>query len=277
MEQTTANTNNYRDTRPHPVRKKKTNTALLALLRGAMLIIGTLIVVMGLLLIILPMFRVKEIKVEGAKYHTEQQIIEASGIQVGDEMLAIDKNSANAKIWEACYQVKGIAIKRSFSTVKIVVTEYEDTMYTSFGGKYYAVGRDLTVLAASNRAEDFAGLLYAELPAIAGIAVGQPILFANQETDLGYINELVETLKAGGVMEAVSSIDVSKKYSVSYMMENGCCVELGRVGDMAVKLTLINEILSREASVGEYGAVVDVANVQKPTFRTLSAGDVLLG
>lgn len=261
-------------TRPSHMRRKKENTSLLRFVRGCILTLCATIAVLGLLLIVLPMFRVKEIKVEGASFHSAQQITEASGIETGDEMLTINKNEVNQKIWAACPQVNGIRIVRSFSTVKIVVTEYEDVMYTEVDDKYYAVSRDMIVVDESDDENDFAGLCKIELPKAVSFTRGKPVVFANQESDLSYVTSLIDTLKANGVMEQVTSIDASQKYNVSYVTDGKLRVELGKVSELAVKLQLVNEILEREALAEDSGAVVDVANVKKPTCRPIMIGEL---
>ena len=56
--------------RPPHAGKKKPNPALLRLLRMAMLIAGGLILLFGLLLLVLPMFRVQGIEVSGNSFYS---------------------------------------------------------------------------------------------------------------------------------------------------------------------------------------------------------------
>jgi hypothetical protein len=52
-------------------------------------------------------------------------------------------------------------------------------------------------------------------------------------------------------------------------------VELGRIGELETKLMLVNEILSAK-EVGDRYAVVDVSSTQKPTYRLVTASEVLM-
>jgi hypothetical protein len=72
------------------------------------------------------------------------------------------------------------------------------------------------------------------------------------------------------VLSRVSAVDVSKKFNVSYVMDDYCRVELGKVGDMSLKLTLVEEILTRRGTVNG-AAVVNVSDLNKPTYRTIEA------
>ena len=273
---TTANTQNRERLDPDRVvntRKNQPDPALLQLLRGAMVVLGGAILLVGMLLIILPMFRVKSFRIEGESFYTEAQIIEASGIEIGEEILSIDRNEIYQRIWDALPYVNGVKLTRSFSTVKITVKENTNLMYTEFGGSYYTLNRDFRVLSRTENEEDLNGFLRVELPEVAALGVGSKIRFENEALDTGYIVELLETLERGNVLSRVTSVDVSKKYDVSYVMENSCRVELGKVGDMSLKLTLVEEILSRKGADSATNAVVDVSDLQKPTYRALGQSE----
>jgi len=54
-------------------------------------------------------------------------------------------------------------------------------------------------------------------------------------------------------------------------------VELGKVNDMTLKLAVIEEILALKGGVGVAPAVIDVSDLQKPTYRELSAAALLAG
>ena len=250
-----------------PKRHNQPDPAMLQLLRGAMVIIGGAILLVGLLLIILPMFRVSSIQVIGASYYTEAEIIEASGIEVGDEMLMLDRSTVYNNIWEKLPYVNGVNMRRVFNTVKITVEENTNLMYTEFVGKYYVLNRDFRVLSVVEDEADVNGFLRVELPEIASLGVGSRIRFENEALDTDYILDLLESLEGGSVLSRVTSVDASKKYNVSYVMDGCCRVEVGKVGDMSLKLTLVDEILARKGGVSS--AVVNVSDLTKPTYRTL--------
>ena len=252
-----------------PQRRNQPDPSVLHRLRGAIAVVGCAILLVGMLLIILPMFRVSSIQVTGASFYTDEQIIEASGIEVGDEMLMLDRNSVYNNIWEKLPYVNGVKMRRVFNTVKITVEENTNLMYTEFVGRYYVLNRDFYVLAAVDNEADVNGFLRVELPEIASLGVGSKIRFENEALDTGYVLDLLESLENGKVLSRVSSVDVSKKFNVSYVMDDCYRVELGKVGDMSIKLTLVEEILSRKEGKDGLQAVVDVSDLTKPTYRPI--------
>ena len=262
--------------RPPYAGRRQKNTALLRLLRGMMAVVGGMIFVTGLLLLILPMFRVKSIQVEGTTQYTDEQIIEASGIKIGDEILAIgSKDEIRYRIWDwdTNRYIDEVGIRRGLTSVTIIVSPPKNLMYTEFNGKYYMIDRGFRVLRESVNETDFAGLPAVELPTVQALSVGSVLTFANADADLSYVTELLDTLEQEGILERVTALDVSSKFHLSYETATGCRVELGKVSALSSKLALAREILNQR---GDGNAIVDVSNVQKPTYRRVDSPDLLL-
>ena len=262
--------------RPPEARRKKPDPALLRVLRGLMLIVAGMITLVGLLLIILPSFRVQKIEVEGNSYYSDEAIMEAAGIEIGQEILAIDIDAVNNGIWKLSY-VESTKIVRSLNSVRIIVTERQNVMYTEFNGKFFSLDRDLHVIEKSENEEAFAGFLKVQLPEIASLSVGGTLQFEKADVDRSYITELIDTLQERGILSSVSSLDFSKKYSVSYVLLNRCRVELGKVSQMDTKLAIVEQILTQKGGADAAMSVVDVSDLQKPTYRVLGGSEVLLG
>jgi len=263
--------------RPRQGGRKRPSASLLRLMRRAMLLLAAMIFVVGLLLIVLPMFRVQRIEVEGCKMHTKEEIIDALGITEGQEIFAINPNKIDDSFWETCAYVEDVTIVRSLSSVRIVIVERENVMYTQFNGRYVSFDRDFRVIEEVSDRTAFASFLYVSLPEISKADAGSPIEFANETADPSYITELLEALEENGVLASVTELDCTRKYRVSYMMEALCRVELGKVNDMTLKLAVIEEILALKGGVGVAPAVIDVSDLQKPTYRELSAAELLEG
>lgn len=252
------------------VKRRGADPKLLRMLYRLMLAVGGAILLVGLLLIILPAFRIKEIRVEGNNYYTAEQIIAASKLEVGQEILALDTKGGIDSIYHTCQYVKSARILRTPFSVCIEIVEFDHVMYTEFNGKYYALNRDFRVLAESEDAAAFSDFLFVKLPDVSALAVGAKLRFVDKNVDLSYINEMIDRLEENGTLVSVTSLDVSEKNDVSYVMENTCRVAFGKLGESNTKLLLVKEILARKGGLGETPAVIDVRNPQKPTYRPLA-------
>lgn len=260
---------------PAHIGRKRPNPHLLRMLEGGMLILAGLIVLLGLILILLPMFRIQSIEVEGNTIHTTEEIIEASGLEVGQELFSVNRKDVNYGIWTNCKYVDEIAVVRSFNKVKIIVVEKENVMVTSFNGKYFSFDTDFCVIEEAPSEAHMAHLVKVELPLIQSLSVGGKITFENSERDMSHVGEVLSALRESGTLSRVTQIDFSKKYSISYVLSSACRVHLGSVTDLDAKLSMTEAILSRKAWTQDTPAVVDVSNLKKPTFRALSIGEVL--
>ncbi len=255
-----------------PNNRKQPNEALLRVLRRIMLVAGGIILVLGLLLIILPTLQVKSVVVEGNSYCTSEQIIAASQIEIGDELLEVDLQNALDRIFAECPNVETCSVSISFPfTVKIKVTEKSGVMYTAFNDQYISFDRSFRVLEMKDNGETaFSPFLYVKLPAISGILVGSEIVFAEAEADRTYVGALLEVLEGKDLMERVTYVDFSERFSLSFILDAHTRVELGKLSDAEIKLNLASEILSQKNNPNAY-AVVDVSNVEKPTYQTVAA------
>lgn len=258
-----------------PVGRRKTvDERLLRALRIAVAALCAIIVVMGVVLLVLPMFKVKTIEVEGSYYHSSEEIILASGIKVGDEIFAINKNDVCMRIFDSCGNVKKIAIKRGFSSIKITVTEGKNLMYTEHGGRYYMLDDTFRAWAVSDCEADFAAYPRIDLPQIAGIEVGTEIAFVNE--DISYVEELIAYLDESGRFSSLTAIDADKKYDVSYVVANSLRISLGRCEALDAKHGVVEKVLAERGSDADLWVIVDVSNLHKPTYRALTSNELLM-
>lgn len=255
-------------------RKRGADERLLAALRIAVAALCAIIVVMGVVLLVLPLFHVKTIEVEGAQYHSAEEIILASGIKIGDETFAFDKTEVCTRIFDTCGNVKKIAIKRGLNSVKITVTEGTNLMYAEHGGRYYMLDDSFRAWAVSDNEADFAAYPKIDLPEIAGIEVGAEIVFVSD--DISYVKELIAYLDETGRFSSLSAIDVGKKYDVSYVLRDSLRISLGRCEELAVKHSVVEKVLAERGSDADLWVIVDVSNLHKPTYRALTSSELLM-
>ncbi len=259
---------------PAHLSRKKKKESMLAIVRIAMLALAFAIVLVGLLLLILPMFRVNRIEVVGNSYYTEEQIIEASGITVGQETLeCLEMGSEICDRIETACPYATVEILHAPFFVRISVTEQQGMMYTEHEGVFYSLDRSMRVYEMRESASGFEGFLRVTLPEIYEISVGKQIVFASDDT--AYIDQALAFVEENELGESLTSLDLSRKYGVSYLLQEKCRVELGNVTQIDTKHSMALEIL-KEKNDPETYAVINVSNPQKPTYRAVGMSEVLL-
>ncbi len=241
----------------------------LMLLRACIVVLMGMILVVGIMLLVLPMLRVNAIEVVGNTVTSREEILEASGVQIGDELLGVDWQEVARRIETACPVRVKLKIVPGKLTVE--VTERELLCY-QYADRWFSLDRELRVLTTSEQRESYVGLMEIRLPAVASVTVGEPVSFYDDTVDRGYIAELIGFLEAQSLIGRVNLLDVAEKYHVSFVREGTIRIVLGKTSDLAEKLDMVETLLS-----GKDGgcAVVDVSDLSKPTYRPVSAEDLL--
>lgn len=262
--------------RPRSSRKK--NARRMRLVGGVMMIVGALAMLFCLLLVLLPLFRIQRITVEGSSYYTAEQIIAASRLAEGEELFAADTASTAGYILDECAYVKSVTVRIRFpGTISIVVEEATPSsiLYTSFNDGWISFDRHCRVLAQGRDESVFAPFIKAELPPIASMAVGGRITFVDPEADLSHLSALLDLLEGASLRGEITDVDVRSRFHVSFVMNDSCRVVLGKLDLTEQKLLLVNRILEERDPELAQRSVIDVSDVTKSSFRLLSEGEEL--
>ena len=252
---------------------RRTNRKLRAV-RGVMLALCGMIAVIGLLLLILPMFKVKNIVVEGDLVATTaDEIIAASGIEYGTEIVGTNWKVASSNVEKQCH----VAVKEMrISPFKVtIVVEEKEVLQMQYGEYWVSLDENFRVMDVSMDENEFAGLLQIKLPAVASVSPGEKLLFSNGNVDLKYVTEMVAFLDESELKSRVDLLDVSEKFNVTCTLDGSYRVVLGKVGDLANKMEIANEIISIKEGENTY-AVIDVSNVEKTIYRPIEKSELLL-
>ncbi len=247
-----------------PRRKKKTDSALFRALRIGMLLCGSLILLLGTLLMLLPLFKIKKIPVSGNHYYSAEEIIAAAGVNAGDELFAFNLNDAKQGILEKCLYIERVTVSSRPASIRIEVTEYQNVRYTEFNDVYFSFDENFRVLEKRN--SPFEEFPYMELPLIKSLSMGGIIKFENEELDLSYIRTLTQALETKGILDSVSSMDVSDRFSLSYTLNGKCSVELGDMSNLEVKLELAEKAIAEKGGAEQIGTF-DVSDAKKASYR----------
>lgn len=252
---------------------RRTNRRL-SLLRGSMVVLCGMLLVVGALLLILPNFKVREIVVEGELVTTtREEIIAASGVEIGTEIIGTDWKVMEQNIERQCpVEIQQITI--TASKVKIHVKERE-IAYVKYGDYWFSLDENFIVTDISQNEADFLGLLRMELPQINGINEGEKLSFADGNMDLTYIQTMIAYMDENGLTPRVALLNVSDRFNVSYVLDGSIQVVLGKVRELDAKSELVNEILSLKNGADAY-SVIDVSDVKRTTYRPVGATEFLM-
>ena len=252
--------------------RKKPNLLVMRSLQLGMLASGVVIVVLALMMLLIPMIKINKIVVEGNSYYDDATVAQMAGIAEGDELFGWNMQEACNALIKAYPYASDIYISIQFFTVKIEVVEKPTVMYTEYQDQYFSIDRDLRVLEIKTDGEEaFSPFLRVKLPTLEGIQVGQKLQFANTEMDLSYLTALLDVLVERNLLENVTYVDFSERFSLSFILSNSVRVEIGELKEMEKKLKLLEEELQQKPINHKIYEVVDVSNTSKAVRREIGA------
>ena len=155
-------------------------------------------------------FRVSGIEVEGNSLYSREEIIEASGIEEGDNLFFINRFSAISRIFAKLPYVEKAVINRTLpNKLVIVVSESRAIACVSAEDGTWAIDRSCKLLSKADGA-DLRGLIRIEgLTPIAPEA-GQIIAPGEAESPkVSYLSEILTQIESLGLRDRITYIDMS--------------------------------------------------------------------
>ena len=253
-------------------KRRKPNAKVLRLLRLGMLASGAVIVVLALIMLLLPMFKINKIVVEGNNYYDDEAVLQMAGIAAGDELFGWDMQKSCNAIIAAYPYASDVYVSIEFFTVKIEIVERPTVMYAEYQDQYFSFDRDLRVLEIKTDGEEaFSPFLRVKLPMLSSVQRGYFVQFDSSVSDVSYLNQLLDILANRNLLEDVTYIDFSERFSLSFVLANSLKVEIGTLNDVDNKLTLLSEELKQNPINHNIYESIDVSNTSKTIRKQIEA------
>lgn len=177
-------------------------------------------------------FKISAVTVVGGKKYTDQEIINASGLEIDGSILFVNMSGAEVRIKNALPYVDSVKVTRKLpGTVVITVTEVEPAAYFTSGGSVWLMDVNGRVL------EETDGLGVSGVLEIRGITPETPEI--NKSLDLGSsesvrlrcLLNILKILDERERLELTEWVDVSNLASVTFYY-NGYRINVHQADDM---------------------------------------------
>lgn len=194
-------------------------------------------------------FRVNSIEVTGNVRYTAQEIIDASGIKTGDNLIALPASRVSASIRAQLPYVEGVAICRVYpDSLEIRVTERVASASVDSAEGRWLISSQGKLLEKDNgtvRAIQITGMT------AVGPYAGGMVQTAEEETlTLEYVKELLGVLESHGMLEQCISLDCSAAASMT--LDYGIYrLKLPRGGEYEYFIQLAKSALTRGLEEGK--------------------------
>ncbi len=194
-------------------------------------------------------FNVENIKIEGNNFYDSETILKSSGIQLKQNLYAIDKAEIENSIIMECPYIKSVRIKRNIPTALTLVIEEETAVYYfEYLGEYFALSDDLRVIECTDDVSDilirYTDIIKINTQQINYAVAGSKLVFQN-DSYFTYAHEMLKTMLGSDIGDKITLIDFSDKFNIFVMYEDRFQIEFGNSEDLDLKIRIAVKIINR--------------------------------
>lgn len=194
-------------------------------------------------------FKVEKIRIDGVSVYSEEQLIDLTGVSIGDSLFQINISNIQRKLLGKLPYIKNIKVKRRLPTTLHIIVEEEEPMGAVYTGEGYAIisatGKvvETKVLNAPKTVPRVLGL--EEQPFEAGLyakeASDKP-KNANLLPQVILLQEFNREWEASG-MPTYDYVDLSNIYDIKVMLDGRYLINFGTEHMLDRKLLLVKNTL----------------------------------
>ncbi len=222
--------------RRHPRSKRRRGR-----FRGVYKVLSILMIAAAVVLACVVFFRVNSVEVTGNVRYTAAEVIEASGIQMGDNLVALPRSRVSASICAKLPYVESVSIKKALPDgVVLVVTERVAAATVESAEGRWLVSAQGKLLEQDNGTVE--AIRITGLTAVGPYAGGMIQAAEGQEATLRYVGELLGELEGRGLLAQCTALDCSAATSMT-LSWGIYQVKLPRGGDYSYYLSLTQAAL----------------------------------
>lgn len=191
-------------------------------------------------------FRISDIQVKGARKYSTQQIISASGIKTGDNLIFVDKNAVAKNITLNLPYLNDIVIEKAIpDRIIITVTESQPIAVVRFNNEWWVIDQKAKVL---EKTDDSDAVKKIEVNGITptSMTIGQTMsVDSGEQTKLKYLINVLGAIQSVNISSPVSTLDVSNIANISFRYSDRFTVILGSGDNADYKIVLLTKIIDQ--------------------------------
>ena len=245
-----------------PKRRRRVGNYILYYLMAGVVIIVVFVVLANTLL-----FNCSSIESEGFERYTAEEIVAASGIKTGENLLHIDAAKAEENIISSLAYIDMAKVTKKYPTrIIITVTEAEKWFCVYQDGVTAAVSRNGKILEHS--AAD--GLVTVRGFEAESIEVGVRLKSVIDVKNNAPAEIMTAAEKAG--LTKITEIDLTDRFDIKILYDNRITLEIGNITDIEYKLTVGAAIIKEEISPTEEVTIL-LTNPEVVAVRNNNIGE----
>ena len=216
------------------------------------------------------LFKIRNMNVVGNRTVPRDEIVELSGVKIGDNYLLLNKAKLKSRIERNRY-LQFLSAQLDYSgTLILRLSERRAMGILPLNGLYYVIDENGVVLENSGiempeniKCPIITGL---NMPDSTHILPGEPIGVKDKE-QLVSLNRVLKALDATNMMARTASVNVENLDNIYIMTTEQARIVLGQATDLKIKLVVGREILhQRQETENLTGASIDISNGYEAHF-----------
>lgn len=191
-------------------------------------------------------FRVSDIEIIGNVQYSPNEIIQASGILDGDNLVLMNTLQIEEKIYDELVHIGEVSVERKFpNKVCIEVSESGTVAVIQSGSGFWLIDENCRLIDECNTID---AEKYINVIGVAAVnpRIGEIVRVANEDkAKLNYLIDFLRTIKYRDILQNVSSVNVSNPADAEFDYLAKFTVKLGTMENTDYKIGLLIESVNR--------------------------------
>ncbi len=255
------------------IARKKFTENRHALFTAGLLLLVTILFV---LFVYFAFFVISDVEVEGSELYTAEEVVDAAGFAVGDNLYSFHAGRAEELILFHCPQLKSAQISRTVpNAVDIALADDQAVYYADIYGENALLSAGLRVLGFADDDTLAAlsaggGLTKVVLPAVKNSVAGRVLTFA-EERSFRYVRNVLSAVQESSLYGEgrLGTIDVSDEHDVTITCDGMYILRLGEEKDAGLKLRMAHRTIGGDSFDREIPAYINLTRFSETGEATV--------
>lgn len=200
-------------------------------------------------------FRVNEIEVVGNQTYTTEEVVEASGIDVGDNLFFINQIAFGSHITNRLPYLQDATVERKLpDKIIITVTESSAIACVQSGNGLWLIDRSCKLMGTVSQEESGAFLLVSGVEPIEPSVGDVMELGVEDAGKVSYLSEILTEIDVRELEERVTDLDITSVANPTFAFDGRFQVKLGSKSDTQQKFGILLNAVGQLAP-GDTGTI----------------------
>lgn len=222
-------------------------------------VVISIILALAAILSMTVFFKTESVTVTGSSVYAADEIIAASGINAGDNMIRKNMAGISEDILEKLVYIEEAEVKRVFpSTISISVNPAHEIANIEIpGGGYYVISEKGKILSALEEPREEL-MIFRGTDPMPGLIPGEE--FESEDSDKPEIIRHLHSISKSSLEGNIREFDLSDRTGVTCLYDDRITIELGLASDMDYKFKLAGIIIDSRIGKSEAGTLTMLSN-----------------